>query len=194
MCHRPYLGMSQQAIYASQTGQGINTKTLTGNKEVRLKYPILLTLLAFSFSSSACEEIKIAHDKLLKSHFSINKGFSLYMDDENKVKLTSFIEYNNGSLNRSQEIISFIAKGFEHGEDESEPFLISGFTCDNIKVDGEKVTINFDQDDKNYISNFLYQKEKLLPVKSVVEAEVGVLFMNWDIKIITDYSNFKALL
>jgi uncharacterized protein (UPF0335 family) len=28
MWHRPYLGMSQQAIYASQTAQGINTKTL----------------------------------------------------------------------------------------------------------------------------------------------------------------------
>ena len=72
--------------------------------------------------------------------------------------------------------------------------MISGFTCENIKIDGEKVTINFDKDDKNYFSHFLYQKEKLLPIKSVVEAEVGILFMNWDIEIITNYSNFKALL
>ena len=169
-------------------------RALTGNKGVRLKYPILLTLLAFSFSSSACEKIKIAHDKLLKSHFSINKDFSLYMDDENKVKLTSFIEYNDGILKRSQEKISFIAEGFKHGEDESEPFLISGFTCENIKTDGERVVINFVKDDKNYLSHFVYQKEMLLPVKSAVEAEVGILFMNWDIKIMTNYHNFKVLL
>jgi|TARA_B110000908_G_scaffold92468_1_gene109587 hypothetical protein len=167
---------------------------LTGNKEVRLKYPILLTLLAFSFSSSACKEIKMAHNKLLKSHFSIKEGFSLYMDDENKVKLTRTIEYNNGSVIHSQKLISFIAEGFEFEESGIEPFMISDFRCKNIKVDGEKVTINFDHDDENYISHFLYQKEKLLPVKTVIEAEVGVLFMNWDIKIITDYSNFKALL
>ena len=116
------------------------------------------------------------------------------MDDENKVKLTRTIEYNNGSVIHSQKLISFIAEGFEFEESGIEPFMISDFRCKNIKVDGEKVTINFDHDDENYISHFLYQKEKLLPVKTVIEAEVGVLFMNWDIKIITDYSNFKALL
>ncbi|MBA6340963.1 hypothetical protein H4J59_08170 [Colwellia sp. MB02u-10] len=156
-----------------------------------MKYLLLTTLLTFSLGSFACEEIKIAHDKLLESNFSVNKNFSLSMDNENKIKLTNFIEYNHGSLSHSKEDVLFVAKDFKYEEDNTEHFLISDFTCENIEIENEKVTINFALDDKNYTSYFLYQKEKLIPVRTIVEAEVSILFMSWDIKSIADYSNFK---
>ena len=158
-----------------------------------MKYLLLTTLLTFSFSSFACEKIKIAHDKLLKSNFSVNKSFALSMDNESKIKLTNFIEYNNGSLSHSKEDVSFIAKDFKYEEDNTEHFLISDFTCENIKVEDGNIIINFVRDDKSYTSYFLYQKEKLLPVKTIVEGKVGILFMSWDIKSIANYSNFKRL-
>jgi len=163
------------------------------NKEFKLKYLVLTTLLTFSYGSLACDAIKIAHDKLLKSNFSVNKSFTLSMDNENKIKFTNLIEYNNGSLIHSKDEVSFIAKDFKYEEDNTEPFLLSDFTCENIKVDGENVTINFIRDDKSYTSYFLYQKEMLLPVKTIAEGEVGMLFMSWDIKSIANYSNFKQL-
>jgi hypothetical protein len=89
--------------------------------------------------------------------------------------------------------VSFVAKDFKYEEDNTEHFLISDFTCDNIKVEDDKVIINFARDEKSYTSHFLYQKEKLLPVKTIVEGEVGILFMSWDIKSIANYINFKQL-
>jgi hypothetical protein len=168
-------------------------RALVGNKEFKLKYLLLTTLFTFSFSSLACEKIKIAHDKLLKSNFSVNKSFALSMDNESKIKLTNFIEYNDGSLSHSKENVSFVAKDFKYEEDNTEHFLISDFTCENIKVEDDKVIINFARDEKSYTSHFLYQKGKLLPVKTIVEGEVGILFMSWDIKSIANYNNFKQL-
>ncbi|MBA6289052.1 hypothetical protein [Colwellia sp. MB3u-4] len=158
-----------------------------------MKYLVLITLLTFSFSSFACEKIKIAHDKLLKSNFSVNKNFAFSMDNESKIKLTNFIKYNNGSLTHSKEYVSFIAKDFKYEEDNTEHFLRSDFTCENIKVENEKVIINFVRNDKSYTSYFLYQKGKLLPVKTIIEGEIGMLFMNWHLKSIANYSNFKEL-
>jgi hypothetical protein len=166
---------------------------LVGNKEFPLKYLVLTTLLTFSFSTFACEKIKIAHENLLKSNFSVNKNFVFTMDDETKVKLTKVIEYSNGSLSYSKKDVSFIAENFKFKEDDSEPFLRANFTCEDIKVEGEEVIINYVKDDQNYNSHFIYKKEKLLPIKTIVEGEVGALFMSWDIKMIANYSNFKLL-
>ena len=127
---------------------------LINYKDAKLKYLLLIWLLAFSLATSACEKIKIAHAALLKSTFTVQKNFVLNMDNEDKVKLNSVIEYHDGVLNRSQEEIIFIAADFKYGEDEREPFLLSGFTCANIEIKGQQVVISMAVDDKTFTSFF----------------------------------------
>jgi hypothetical protein len=55
MWHRPYLGMSQQAIYALQTAQGINTKTLY-TKECPLNFKNLIPFIGF-FILAGCQVV-----------------------------------------------------------------------------------------------------------------------------------------
>lgn len=153
----------------------------------------IVILFTFSYSSFACEKIKMAHKKLLESNFSVNRNFALNMDDESQLKLKNIIKYNNGYLSRSNEEVLFIAKDFKHEEDNIEQFFISDFICDNVKIEGEKVTIDFLYDDKHFISHFLYQNENLTPIKTIVEGEASFLFMSFNIKSVANYSNFKLL-
>lgn len=158
-----------------------------------MKYLIFISLLILSFSCSACEKIKAAHNKLLKSSFSVNKNVEISLDNEDKMKFKSHARYIDGSLSYSKKNILFSSDDFRYKEDYQESFLVTGFTCEDITVDGELVVIIVTQEDIKHTSYFLYRAGRLTPMKSTMEAKVGMFFFSWYAKNIEEYSNFKIL-
>jgi len=152
-----------------------------------------MTILILSFNGLACENIKIAHSNLLKSNFSLNKNVEVRVDNESKIKFKNAAKYINGSLSYSKKRVSFSADDFTYKEDHKESFLVTGFTCEDITVDGELVVINILKENIKHTSYFIYRSDKLTTMNSTAEIEVGFLFFNWYVKNIEDYSNFKLL-
>jgi len=141
----------------------------------------------------ACEKIRNAHNNLIKSNFYFNKNVAVSVDDVNKIKFTNRAKYINGSLGYSKSKISFSADDFTYKEDYKESFLVTGFTCEDITIQGELVVIIVTQNDIKHSSYFKYKEDKLIPLKSTAEVDVGMFFFSWYIKNMESYSNFKLI-
>jgi len=126
--------------------------------------------------------------------FSLQKSFQLTMDGEKKIALTNIVEVKNKRLSHLDEKVLFQAKSFKYDEDDSEPFLLAKFACKDIKVQDDKVVINFNNDNKHYEIEYLYQAKKqlLIPVKAIISGKVSLFFATWLIKSTANYSHFTS--
>lgn len=157
-----------------------------------MKTTLLLLTLLFSVNSLACEKIKLAHKNLVAMNFSLQKSFQLTMDGEKKIALTNIVEVENKQLRHIDERVLFQAPDFKYDEDDKEPFLLANFDCKDIKIHDDKVVINFNNDNKHYEIEYLYQAKKqlLIPVKAIISGKVSLFFATWLIKSTANYSHF----